>query len=100
MPAKRPRPTIPLLVAALSLLSLALAPCLAKVVEVKIIEDGVPLKLDRHEMLGVERSAEGCFAPRSAEPGTADEFGSHSISIATLADVIQEPGDLATFQTK
>lgn len=59
----------------------------------KLVERGKVLKLKRDIMLGVEQPVEGCFALRSAPPGTVDEFGSHYISIAMLADVIFAPGD-------
>ncbi len=59
----------------------------------KLVEQGKVLKLKRDIMLGVEQPVEGCFALRSAPPGTVDEFGSHYISIAMLADVIFAPGD-------
>ncbi|WP_298865635.1 SGNH/GDSL hydrolase family protein [uncultured Gimesia sp.] len=59
----------------------------------KLIEKGKVLKLKRDTMLGVVQADKEYFGLRSAPPGTADEFGSHYISIAMLADVILEPGD-------
>ena len=44
-------------------------------------------------MLGVVQAEKEYFGLRSAPPGTVDEFGSHYISIAMLADVIFAPGD-------
>ncbi len=59
----------------------------------KLVENGAPLKLKRQALLGIEPPAQGVFTLRSAKPGTVDEFGSHYISIAMLADVILAPGD-------
>lgn len=87
------------LLAVLSLVLLlvsASVPCCLYAVEPvaeKLIEKGKPLKLKRETMLGIEQSEEGCFALRSATPGTVNEFGGHYISIAMLADVILAPGD-------
>lgn len=59
----------------------------------KLVDSGAPVKLRRQSLLGIEVAAQGVFALRSAEPGTVDEFGSHYISIAMLADVVLAPGD-------
>ena len=59
----------------------------------KLVADGIPLKLRRQVLLGIEHPLDGCFAVRSATPGSVDEFGGHYLSIAMLADVILAPGD-------
>jgi len=61
---------------------------------VNFVEDGKALKLNAHEMLGDERKGQdGAFVLRSAKPGTADEFGSHYISLGLMGDAILAPGD-------
>ena len=59
----------------------------------ELVKSGAPLKIRRQSLLGIEPAAQGVFVLRSAKPGTVDEFGSHYISIAMLADVILAPGD-------
>ena len=66
----------------------------AEPVTVKFVEAGKALKLNSHEMLGDEQKSEdGAFVLHSAKPGTADEFGSHYISLGLMGDAILAPGD-------
>ncbi len=66
----------------------------AEPVVVKFIEAGEALKLNAHERLGDEqKGVDGSFTVRSAKPGTADEFGSHYISVGLMGDAILAPGD-------
>jgi len=61
---------------------------------VKFVDDGKALKINAHEMLGDEQKGiDGTFILRSAKPGTADEFGSHYISLGLMGDAILAPGD-------
>ncbi len=94
MDFKSARMPLPLLAIALMLVLFFPEVDAAEPAMVKFVEGGKALRLNEHEMLGEEqKGVDGSFTLRSAKPGTADEFGSHYISLGLMGDAILAPGD-------